>query len=421
MLKLGNTQLNKAYIGDTEILKMYLGSTMVFDNTSPAPTPDGVDGVAQLLNTDDSNIDSRPYSQMWVDSVLGAGKHFMDRMTIQGAIQENGNNSGTFVYNSSHGAYACFSHTYDTPINGYSYCYFMKFFEDAGPSGTRWRYFRSNVDPLTVTDATTLITSGDGNWEAEGAISEEFTYDGLIYTFSLTSSSNALAAVGGYNYMDLDNDVSFNGFLSEDNAWSYGFRVLEPIEMDLLGRPMFARENGFFGMLKTCTAESYYAHGADIVTNMDIRTLAVNIGVIPSGAWVIVTQDNDRYVNIYVDGVQVRTEGRHANADINPAIVADLKNVHFGKSVCSFSTDSSATTSYIKKMHGCWQGLIGDLFIANGTELTSAQATEIEALSDISLSTNYASITHAWRLDETTGDTFTALKGGIDITGKTYT
>ena len=40
MLKLGNLNINKAYLGGTEINKMYLGDTVVFDKTEIIETED---------------------------------------------------------------------------------------------------------------------------------------------------------------------------------------------------------------------------------------------------------------------------------------------------------------------------------------------------------------------------------------------
>lgn len=372
-------------------------------------------GAPALLNTDPV---AAPYHELYIQTGDLADTVFE---RIDGTYGYLTNNSGIWNFVKETGAtkHAVYKHEYVSPVNGYSYAYFMQASFD-----TKWRAFRSNVSPIGLVNGAELANNLTGvDWGESNLIANEFEYQGITYSFTNSNETNEWYPYAGRNYLSLGNDASLDNFLTSSGAWSFMFRFDEDTYRDeFLGRPMFSHDGatGNYIGYKTSDAASYVFYGKEWLVDSGVQTFVTNVPeVIPSGAWMVVTCSASRVVNMYIDDVLVETLTWGSGQMLNSTESAG-KNLHFGfVDNSSFAYATTNSTSRRKTAHGCWQGLIKDLSIANGTELTALQVSEISALSDITLSTNYSDITHAWRLDEVAGESFAALKGSVTGTGLT--
>jgi hypothetical protein len=219
------------------------------------------------------------------------------------------------------------------------------------------------------------------------------------------------------HYLSAGNHASFNGFLARSSSWSYGFIAAEDIPDDFLGRVMFCRDGGnYIGFKDMNSTYGYLFYGKNS-TSRYYNATDSTIGVINAGQHVIATFNGTTF-NLYVNGV-LKDTASISSSYMETAATNDIRDLFFGRSVNSNVDLGVSVNQY--QGHAYWQGLIEQLWIANGVELSSTQVTEISGQTDIALSTNYSSITHYLLLDETDGKNFVAIKGGVDFVGEKVT
>ena len=345
-------------------------------------------GAATFLNTEEKYVG------------FGSAVDDFESISFAKVSGITGSINSSYVFTDST-SYAVYSHEYAVASEGFDYAYLMEH-----TSSSYWYIFKSNVAPDGIVNGLDLADGlSSTGYELSSSDTENFINGGVSYPanqdFGYTTTGN---------FIDFSNDASFNGFLSGNLDWSFGFRVTEDIPDDFLGRSLFSRNSGNYWAFKYLNA----TYGGLIAGNSSLPQLnsqSTSIGVISAGSWVVVTSTSMTQ-KLYVDGSLVATASFNS---LNSATLEDLRDVEFGTT----QVVNTIYTSYDSKlMHTNYQGLIEDLFITNGTELTSANVTAINLLSDITTYTNYASeVTHAWRLTETIGANFSNLKGGIDGTG----
>lgn len=424
-LKLGNTSIEKAYIGSTEIKRIFLGNSMIFENVdNPAP-PVGINGYLEALNIGDSG--ELEYPTMFFQDGDFALKVFYKHATLRGWVSVE---SSTWYFNQTTGAtdkFAIYVHEYDTPFNGYNYAYYMKRSTDV-----KWEVFRSNIAPSAIVDRTVLNTSPSSlDRQSINNDDVEFTsvHTGDIYSTTSISGVSSAYPFSGRNYLDGGLDSSFDNFLASGNAWSFGYKHNVAVSKDqALGQIQFARNNtttpevGNYTGIKYTSGEGFTFNGNEWLVSAGVNAFATSVLSIPADSWVTVTCDANRYVNVYVNGILVENY-RWASGAFSNATVSNAQQVLFGLNPYngSFNYGDSNSVARTKTAHGCFQGDISNLFIANGVTLTLAQVQEINGRTSIASSTNYGSVTHAWQLDDvTTGSVFAALKGGVAMNAKTY-
>ena len=269
------------------------------------------------------------------------------------------------------------------------------------PTGySYWNFYKnSSTDPSTLVNGlSTDLTTSSLTYDLVAPTSDNFTVGSVNYP-SDQSDAHYMSA---QNYIDFGNDVSLNGFGSDNNSYSYGFKLVRALPDDSLGRVMFAREGrnwlGFYighnatytnllignGSTKTYTGETSYPSGG-----------------FAAGTYMRVTF-NGTTVKIYANGVEYFSYGS-ASSYWDGSSSTDSLNVVFGRGIESNAYQSS--TSYF---HGFWQGQIERLWIANGAVIS----TDDDGI------TYPAGITHSWDLDETEGKTFLPSTGSVQGIGK---
>ncbi len=200
-------------------------------------------------------------------------------------------------------------------------------------------------------------------------------------------------------YLHLGVDASLNGFMADDHAFSYGFRLVDAIPEDSLGRTMFTREGrnwlGFYIGQNATYANMIYGNGA----NRSYDGEDVYTGQIAAGTWITVTSANGS-VKIYADGTQIFSYAVSSYWD--SATSVNSLNISFGNGVESNANQTLGTNYF----HGLWQGVIADMWINNTQALTAGQtAVPVSA-------------THHWTLAETEGNTFAPSVGTVTIEGR---
>jgi len=297
-------------------------------------------------------------------------------------------------------------HFYPIPSDTYSHAYLMQHTDSS-----YWYMFKSNVEPVNVVNGLDLADSLSSiAYELTASDSEQVTIAGIKYPVD-----DDLTWITAQHYIDVGNDVSLNGFMSSNQNWSYGFKAVDTILGDFLGRPMFCRDGGnYLGWKAFNDTNEYIFFGNNSSPSFfNYTPPSVTIPTINPGDWVVVSSVSGD-ITFYINGTAHLT-AYSVGSEWNTDILSNLQDLHFGRSVIS-NQDLASFNQQVGS--GFWQGRIEELFICNGTALNSTQVSEISALpGSISTSTNYASVTHAWTLSETTGSSFAALKGGVPGVG----
>lgn len=207
------------------------------------------------------------------------------------------------------------------------------------------------------------------------------------------------------NYIDFGNDTSIDDFMTSSDSWSYGFKLVDKIPLDALGRVMFSRSGrSWFALaIGQSASDSEVIYGNGSTTTYDFtEDSSIPATGFAAGSYVRITYDTTT-VNLYVDGTKYYSFNPSTSyLDVGSA--ANTLDLHFG-----YGIDSNAYQSSTQFYHGHWQGKIERLWIANGTEVTT----------DDDGSTFPTGTTHSWLLDETSGSTFSANTGGLNGTGAT--
>lgn len=262
-----------------------------------------------------------------------------------------------------------------------------------------WYYYAyRTTDPSTLADGLSTDLTSSGFYDLVAANSNDFMVDGVNYPSDQSDTHYGTTEAS----ITFGNDASFDGFMSDNNTWSYGFKLTRAIPADSLGRVMFARDGrnwlGFYigqngtytnllignGSSKNYTGETTYPSGG-----------------FAAGSYVRVTFAGGT-VKIFVNGTEYFS---YSSASVywDSASSSDSLDVVFGKG--AESNDYQFNTSYF---HGYWQGQIERLWIANGVEVST----------DDDGTTFPVGTTHSWLLDEVIGSTFTANTGGVNGTGQ---
>lgn len=147
-IKLGSTDINKAYLGAAEIKKAYLGNTVVFDNSAPPINP----RYQQFL--DYCVLNTIPVPDAQGQTVENT---FFDEITAEAGLI-NQIISGFFLKSRSDGVYArtdCINQTqtmtaHNSPI--YSF--------DVGYVGNNGGGYLQHLDPLTLDPVLWALDSG---------------------------------------------------------------------------------------------------------------------------------------------------------------------------------------------------------------------------------------------------------------------
>ena len=262
-------------------------------------------------------------------------------------------------------------------------------------SSTYWYLFRScATDPSTLTDGLTTDITTSKDYDLVSPNEDDVTVEGKIYP----SDQTDVHYLTSFRYMHLGIDASLDGFMADDTHWSYGFKLVDAIPKDGLGRTMFTREGRNW-------LAFYIAHN-DTYTNMIFGNGSSSsydgedlyLGQLAANTWITVTCQNGN-VKIFADATQIFSYNVASYWDSQASV--NSLNVTFGNGVES-NSDQSLTTRF----HGLWQGRISDLWIANGVNLIGGQtAVPVEA-------------THHWLLDEIIGKSFAPTIGSVNIEGK---
>ena len=264
------------------------------------------------------------------------------------------------------------------------------------PNGyTYWLLFQNSItDPHDLIDGYSSDLTYSLGVEFVCPVSDNFTLDGVIYPSDQTDVHYLTTT----KYIEVGTDSSFDGFMCSDVSWSCGFKLEQFMPLDGLGRIMFSRfPRNWFGF--------YLAHSSNrtrgIYGNGSNRSNQGNSSYpstgLAAGTRLHFTYDTSD-LNIYADGVLLFS--LNVSDTFDPSSSANGLEIRFG-----MSPESDADQNSITHFHGFYQGLISDLWISNN----SVEDGSLGIPSDCS---------HSWSLNETTGNTFAASKGGIDIFGR---
>ena len=253
------------------------------------------------------------------------------------------------------------------------------------------------------------------------------------YYVSLTSIDNASIAssvngkrvplgsysggIGGTHYLSITPAANeFNNFGSSGYSWSYGFRLVDDWVSGATGSQMLSPTGANYFV----NAVAAYAIGSSPYENVlygdrnsgpfdstttgtswDISSDSWLIG--SAGDLVIVTFNNTTNTwKFYVEGVLKVTSTNVATYMDSTTSVSELR---FGDVGGSNATDYP--TSYGDL--GGWPYRISSIFVANGTEFSQSEVTEIVAdKADLTASDNYTDFTTLATMD---GSGITSVKG----------
>jgi hypothetical protein len=250
-------------------------------------------------------------------------------------------------------------------------------------------------DPSGLVDGAATDYTTTGTYDLVAPTSDEITVDGVVYP----ADQSDIHYGTGTNYIDFGNPASLDGFMSGNNAWSYGFKLVDAIPRDGLGRTMFVREwrnwHGFYiGHNDTYTAQLY---GNSSSRTYDSQDTPIPANGFAAGSYVRVSYTGPSgTVKIFVNGTEYWSGSPSSYWDAASSV--NSLSVQFGNG--PESNIFQFNTSYY---HGLWQGQIERLWISNGVVETT----------DDNGTTFPPGTTHSWLLDETTGKTFAANTGGV--------
>ena len=269
------------------------------------------------------------------------------------------------------------------------------------PTGySYWNLYKnSTTDPSTLADGlSTDLSTGSLDYDLVAPTSDNVTLNGVNYP----SDRSDIHWGTGQNYFSAGVDASLDNFLTDAGSWTYGFRLQEPWLPDGLGRTCFNREGrNWHGVAyghNGTYSEMIYGNGSNTsYDSSEVVTLPANGFSI--GDFVKFTFDGS-ILRFYVNGTLYYDYSVTSYMDGSSANVLPIQ---FGNSADANIYQTS--TSYY---HGNWQGLIDRLWVANGV---------VESNEDDG-TTYPPGTTHAWDLDETTGSTFSAAIGTVQLTGE---
>lgn len=217
-------------------------------------------------------------------------------------------------------------------------------------------------------------------------------------------------------------DSSFNNFGQSNTNWSYGFRLKDDWVAQAFGNQLLAPTgtnyfvNTITGFGIGSSPYEYVQYGDDDSGPYDTSSNSASWNISSdnwligaAGQLVVVTYDGagaDTW-KIYVDGVLKYSTG---SVDTYMDTLVSTNTLRFGD---SGGSNQSSSPGVYNDVAG-WYSRLDSLFIANGVAFTQAQVTELTAdKADLTLSDNYASITHLGTFD---GSGTTSVKGGLTFT-----
>lgn len=275
------------------------------------------------------------------------------------------------------------TYTYLVQPNGYSY----------------WMlYVNCTTSPLDLTNGTVTDLTTASTYDLVAPTSSNIT----VGTVNYPSDQSDIHYGTGQRFLRVGNDVTLDGFLSNDNSWSYGFKLVDAWPRDSLGRTMFCREgrnwhSAYIGHNDTYTAQLV---GNGSGRAYDGEDVALPANGLTAGTYIRVTFDGTT-LDVYADGVKYWSYGI-ASIYWDGASSTDVLDVVFGRGPESNTNQTNTTYS-----HGQWQGRIERLWISNGSVISTDDSGTVYP----------SGTTHSWDMDEVTGNTFAASTGSITMVG----
>jgi hypothetical protein len=339
-------------------------------------------GMAQFTNSE------TPYLFLRVSTTNSTPNQLLIIQATTAWGYPTSTSNGTWVSDTNYPVWAADNgdgtYTYLVRPNGYSY----------------WNlYVSRSSSPSDLTNGNvTDLTTGAGTYDLVAPTSDEITLGTVIYP----ADQSDIHYGTGQNFIRIGSDASLNGFLSDNNSWSYGFKLVDAWQRDGLGRTMFCREGRNFHAIYVGHNDTYTAQivGNGSTKTYDSEDIALPAGGFAAGSYVRITF-NGSVVDVYVNGT--RYWQYNATSYWDSAASTDVLDVVFGK-----GPESNLYQTNNNYFHGFWQGQIERLWVANGTVVAS----------DDDGATYPTGTTHAWDLDEVTGADFYAAIGSIDAVGE---
>lgn len=271
------------------------------------------------------------------------------------------------------------------------------------PTGySYWMVFiGSSTDPSTLTGGLSTDINTGLTYDLVSPITEDVTVDGVSYPSDRTDVHWGSAL----QYLHFGQDASLDNVLTKAGNHSFGFTLVDPWTKDGMGRGLFTREGRNWMAVaighNATYSEMIVGNGASKgYDSSEVNTIPAN--GFPAGAVVRVTVSGTT-LSFYVDGVLYYDYSISSYWDSTSANTLDLqfsnpvnRDVH----ITSYSYDNTG-----------WQGQIERLWIANGT---------VVAADDDGV-TYPTGTTHAWDLDEVTGNTFAPAIGSVTAEGRKLT
>ncbi|MGB2265163.1 MAG: hypothetical protein ACPH3C_08255, partial [Glaciecola sp.] len=236
-------------------------------------------------------------------------------------------------------------------------------------------YQNSSTDPSTLSDGVvTDISAANLSYSLVCPETDDVTFHGVNYP----ADQSDVHYLTRLDYLSIGNDVSLNGFLSDDNNWSFGFTLVDDIPEDGLGRVMFSRSGrnwiGFCIGHNSSYTNILVGNGSNKSYSSED---AHPVNGFPAGTDIRVTGDNGA-IKIYADNVLHFSKSSRSYLD--NAAASDSLDVLFGIGV-----ESNLVQSSYRYYQGLWQGVISDLWISNGVIEGNATGVPVTA-------------THSWPL-----------------------
>jgi hypothetical protein len=336
-------------------------------------------GILEFTNT------LNPYPFMRISTSNTNNTEYYLKTTFHGRTTSTGN--GTLIADATKPIYVK-----DNGNGTWNYLLF--------PTGyTYWVVFiNSSTDPSTLADGVSTDINTGLTYDLVSPIAEDVTLDGISYPSDRTDVHWGT----GFQYLHFGQDASLDNVLTKAGNHSFGFTLVDPWPKDGMGRGMFSREGRNWMAVAIGHSDTYsemlVGNGASkVYDSSEVTPIPAN--GFPAGAVVRVTLSGTT-LSFYVDGVKYYDYGISSYWDATSANVLDLqfsnpvnRDVH----VTSYSYDNTG-----------WQGQIERLWIANGTVV----ATDDDGV------TYPTGTTHAWDLDEITGNTFAPAIGSVTAEGR---
>ena len=261
-------------------------------------------------------------------------------------------------------------------------------------------YLNRTTTPSELVDGfvSDLIT-GAGTYDLVAPDSGNVVLDGVNYP----SDRSDIHWGAGLQYLNIPADSSLNGFLQDNNTFSFGFKLIDPWLDDGMGRGLFNRDGRNWmavaiGHSGTYSEMLYGNGGSRSYDSSEVTTLPA--GGFPAGTYIRITFDGS-ILEFYADGVKYYDYSMGYYWD---GVEADALDVQFSNGPTANQNLASDATEYTK-----WQGRIERLWIANGYEVAV----------DDDGSTYPTDTTHAWDMNETDGSTFAPSIGSLTMQGVT--